>query len=661
MLTGACLVWFSAALFSADPDPRELFQRAQILAERNQDLPEAIRLYGQVVQFARSQQTLAAEAQYRQGLLYERIGKKQEAEQSFRAVIRSFPNTRSASLAKAKLPNGGVAAEMRTRRIWYGAGLDPWVAPSPDGRLLSFVDWTSGDLAVHDVTTGENRRVTHNQNGPATALYSVFSADGKRLAYSWFPGTGAWEIRLIGLRSSQPRVLYRAPAEHRIRVVDWSADGKYILADLSLRQLSSSMLLVSLADGSSRILPTTGCVCGSMRFSRDSRFIAYEAVASGETRRQISAISMTGDRAFSVVQDPAADDALLGWAPDGKHLIFASDRSGTRDIWSIAVSDGKALSAAERLLSVTDTGEPLGITRDGTLFYARAADQSDIYIADIDLRDAKFVGQPRLASQRYVGNKTAPAWSPDGKLLAYTVGGPPRIIIVDSQTGQERELIPQLAYVTRILAWHPDGRFRVQGKAADGPVGFYALDSETGAATLLASDINDRPAFSEDGRTIYWGRWGLSGRDPGIFAQDLATGDRKVLYRPSDPATTKNPSTALSPDSNWLAIVLQNLSPGTNSLAVLPAAGGEPRVLISERDCCGGRSLNWTPDSQRILYSRPGSGIWMVDRNGGIPKKMGIESAGPAVKLSPDGKQVAFEDGASGEEIWVLENFLGRN
>jgi hypothetical protein len=270
-----------------------------------------------------------------------------------------------------------------------------------------------------------------------------------------------------------------------------------------------------------------------MRFSKDSRFIAYDAGAPDEKRRHISAISTSGDRVVSLVQDSAADDALLGWAPDNRHLIFTSDRSGTRDIWSIAVSDGRAVADPERLLSVADTGEPLGITRDGTLYYARGADQSDIYIADIDLRVPRFVGQPRLASQRYVGNKTAPIWSPDGKLLAYNIPGAPRIVIVDPQAGQERELMPQLASLTRILAWHPDGHFRVQGQAADRPVGFYAVDSMTGAATLLASDINDRPAFSDDGRTIYWGRWGLSGRDPGIFAQDLTTGERKVLYRPS--------------------------------------------------------------------------------------------------------------------------------
>ena len=44
-------------------------------------------------------------------------------------------------------------------------GTDPAAIPtgsvSPDGRYLSFTDSTTGDLAVHDLETGENRRLTN--------------------------------------------------------------------------------------------------------------------------------------------------------------------------------------------------------------------------------------------------------------------------------------------------------------------------------------------------------------------------------------------------------------------------------------------------------------------------------------------------------------------
>jgi Tol biopolymer transport system component len=655
---GACLLWLAATLFSADPDPRILFERARMLADRNQQLNEAIQLYGQVVKLARKQQALAAEAQYNQGLLYERLGKKSEAERAFQAVLHDFPSTRSATLARAKLPSG-AATETRARRIWYAPAseLDSDVSPSPDGRLLSFMDSRTGGLAVHDVVTGESRQLVNGNEQAGTAVYSVFSPDGKRLAYSWFPKAGDSEIRLIALRASQPATLHRAPAGQATHVRDWSRDGKYILAEQYLRALNS-MVLVSAQDGTSRILPVKNCVSGLKVFSKDSRYIAYETASSPDQRRNIFTISTTGDRIAPIVQDPAADDALLGWSPDGTRIVFSSNRSGVRDIWSVTVSDGRAVSAPERVLSATDISDPAALTRDGTLYYTRSSDQSEVYVADVNLKTEALVSQPRQISPTYAGNKWWPVWSPDSRSVAYHIGGAPKIVIAQPDSGQEREFKPPLTSLIRILQWHADGRLRIHGQTADGPEGYYAMNPDPAAApALLASGFIDRPIFSSDGRTMYWGR---GPRDPGIFAQDLPTGETKTLYRPSAPPATRNPSTALSPDGRLLAIVLRNTSSEVNSLAVLAASGGEPKTVVSEKDCCGGGSLNWTPDSQKVLYARQGSGVWIVSKDGGTPKKIGLENAGPAVKLSPDGKHVAFMVSTPGEEVWVLENFLPR-
>src|SRR5205807_5915228 len=86
----AIILVLCSVMRAADPDIRELFARASALAEQNQNLSEAIRLFGQVVTFAHSQRALAAQARYQQGVLYERLGNKIQAQRAYRAVAREF-------------------------------------------------------------------------------------------------------------------------------------------------------------------------------------------------------------------------------------------------------------------------------------------------------------------------------------------------------------------------------------------------------------------------------------------------------------------------------------------------------------------------------------------------------------------------------------------
>ena len=69
---------------------------------------------------------------------------------------------------------------------------DPTLAgpggPSPDGRLLSYVD-QSGDLAIHGIATGKRWALTGNSSSKTPAGYaetSRFTSDGARLLYVWY-------------------------------------------------------------------------------------------------------------------------------------------------------------------------------------------------------------------------------------------------------------------------------------------------------------------------------------------------------------------------------------------------------------------------------------------------------------------------------------------
>src|SRR6266545_6035595 len=130
----------------AQQNPREIFERARMLDESNQNLTEAIKLYSQVVSQSNEQRALAARAQYRIGVLYERLGRKAEAQRAFQTVVKQYSDQSDlAGRARAKLPAsvakanvttkpriaGNEPTTMTTRQVWAGADVDTEGAPSP--------------------------------------------------------------------------------------------------------------------------------------------------------------------------------------------------------------------------------------------------------------------------------------------------------------------------------------------------------------------------------------------------------------------------------------------------------------------------------------------------------------------------------------------------
>ena len=103
------------------------------------------------------------------------------------------------------------------------------------------------------------------------------------------------------------------------------------------------------------------------------------------------------------------------WAPDGKRIIYASDRSGTMDAWELDVENGEP--RGEPRLLRRDLGRflPMNITASGGLYYGLRTGSTDVFVTTLaaPTRDA------RRATLRFPGRNTAPAWSLDGAALAY--------------------------------------------------------------------------------------------------------------------------------------------------------------------------------------------------------------------------------------------------
>ena len=612
-------------------------------------------------------------------LMVERVGRAKDIEEKKRAIAE-------ARMRLAALQRDIGNPELTVRQVWSfnEPGDEPQSdysgAPSPDGRYLSFTNWSYGNLAVRDLTTGKDRDLTDEGTWDEPDQWaggSVWSPDGKQIAYNWY-NEYHWELRIVGFDGSGPRVLYRNKEmkvvhPNGIRPFAWSQDGKYILVRFLKRPDPNErvweIVLVSATDGSVRVLKSLKGLNRwprhHMSLSPDGRYVVYARKVEedkGESDLFLLATDGSGDE-VPLMEHPA-DEYGPVWAPDGKTIVFVSYRSGTCDAWLMQVADGKPVG--EPQLVRRDTGEmsPMGFTREGSLYYGLSADSTDVYVASIDPSTGKLLAPPAKAIRQFEGRNDSPAWSPDGKSLAYVSVRPSpgssrrrRILVIRSvETGQERELYPEA--LLQHLRWSPDGRSILCGRS------LQLINVKTGDVSGLVQfdpantiRIIDA-AWSPDGKAVFYIYIRTAvGAVMRIRAHDLETGKEKELRQ----GRVCWPGLAVSPDGLQLAFT--SWDEVGWALMAMPAAGGESRILHRLQPQEGHFGFNcpptWTADGRYVLFGKRNSELWCVAAEGGESQKVLAMDGLSEVSVHPDGRRIAFTGGwREIGEVWVMENFL---
>src|SRR6185437_5386638 len=98
--------------------------------------------------------------------------------------------------------------------------------------------------------------------------------------------------------------------------------------------------LISVRDGSLRVLKSVDWR-GAKRllFSPDGKYLGYDLPESdGSQQRDIFVMAIDGSREIPAVIH-RGQDTMMGWSPDGKRLLFASDRTGSMDLWSLPFAE----------------------------------------------------------------------------------------------------------------------------------------------------------------------------------------------------------------------------------------------------------------------------------------------------------------------------------
>jgi Tol biopolymer transport system component len=642
------------------------------------DLKSAIELYRQVVDDAGANRALAAQALVEMAECHSKLGNA-EAQKIYRDIVSRYADqTAQADVARERLGRATTAAApvRGDRAVWTGGDVDLFGTISPDGRYLTYVDWELGNIMLRDLVAGTSRSLTNNGKGGyehGDPHFSAISSDGKHVAYGWSQSGGAAaaraELRIAPLDEptiARTRTLWSANAT-AIRPFQWSHDNTKIAVLVEHADATSQLGVLS-KDGSLKTLTSLGWR-GTERavFSPDSRYLAYDAAASGSMRHDQIHIIAADASTKKIVFEDASANTVMGWSLDGRHLLFASDRSGALALWALPVRDGRADGSAFVVRTDLASTWSLGMTSSGAMYLWKRSGASYVSAAALDLETGRLETKP--AFNRFVESRGRPSWSDDGKALLYVScgpsgGGPCGMFVWSSETGSVAEVPHSLNYVV-IPRLSPDRRtILTNGTDRNGRRSLHLIDTASGESRLSLPGAGQAIDFSVDGGAFYYVA-DRSGRRSIVERQIQSGLEREVIAVPAGCNRVR-----LSPNRTLAGCTGRVGANQTGTFLVAPMDGGSSQAVFRVGD---GEALSnfwsWLPDNRGALLVRTDihkkDSLWYVPLDG-TPRRLDVDISkwthDGHFHVQPSGKHLAFlaNAGEPGSEIWALENVLPR-
>ena len=690
LITAAML----GAFFQAGED---LFQKALRLERNEGKLTEAVALYQKVVDESKDK-SLAAKAQLRIGICYEKLGIK-EAREAYQQVIDEYPEqTDEVAVARERLagierslaelnrqpkfrkieiatkPQNGVLSPEGDKLAFISEGA-VWMVPlhgkvDPDiaGEPVRIADvpgiWDNGSLLAWSVD-GEWIAV-NSKDDDEDAVYVIPAAGGEpRVVRMPDRGGHAWTYRLslspdgqqVAISALELGTREEVPEGHNRRIYTIPTAGG------EPKQVSSSW---------SR-LPS---------FSPDGRFVAYVGYRERDDWRENTEHNpYDGDlwvaplARGTPVKLATVDGRLRGpvWSPDGKYIAVHHEPgkdNDSKEIWVYLLSPD-ASSASEPIkisLPRSSWNMLAGWTPDDELGVFIQSEQHDA-VYTVPASGGKAVQITPEGQWPYY-----PRWSPDGERIYFralfdeeekvtivyvpAAGGDP----VEVPMRSERRLVSRVPGGG--LNVSPDGEMIVVS-ALQEPydpkegVDVWTIPVHGGRPTRLTSDgsFEGYPCWSPDGQWIAFTDRHEKSEDEGFNAIYIVPAEGgKIRQVTSEADSVDGGAIAFSPDGKRIAFF------SGGAIKTIAVEGGQPEVLVAEVKSGRHSQLAYSSDGSKIAHNAAGK-IWITPLDGGVPEELrtGLPKD---VKLSefgwsPDGEKIAFFASIGGEaEFWLISNFL---
>jgi Tol biopolymer transport system component len=175
----------------------------------------------------------------------------------------------------------------------------------------------------------------------------------------------------------------------------------------------------------------------SVDASPDGRWLAFDTFPPQE---DLFLVRPDGSELRQLTRD-AYRDRIPHWSPDGRRILFYSNRSGRYEAWAI-LPDG---SRAEQLTRTTGESPTYPLWSPDGRRIACSLSTRGMFLVDLARPLGERALQPLPGMQRMAGIFGATSWSADGRRLAGTMtrrdrSPQPGIVIYELGTGRFRRL-----------------------------------------------------------------------------------------------------------------------------------------------------------------------------------------------------------------------------
>jgi len=564
-------------------------------------------------------------------------------------------------LAVDRMARAPHPAAMHFSRVTNFAGVQTQPSLSPDGRSVAFVSNRDGhyNIYVGLISGGSLVQITRDPN---LKSHPSWSPDGSTIAFARLNESGVWDVWVVPALGGTPRRVIPNATDPA-----WSPDGH----SLAYENWSTGTIWISSVSGQNgRQLVSTepGRSATEPRFSPDGRQLAFADRAPGPYG-ELALVDVDSGKVRLLTHDRQL--ALSpAWSPDSRSIYFASSRSGTLNIWKI----GADASGHQKITAGEGDDAELDVSPDGKRIVFSTLRQN-IVLARLDLLARAGEQSVKLLTTDPARSQFGPAYSPDGKHLAYFTnlkGTENESIWLADADGSNAVQLVQDSHINVFPDWSPDGTHLVYRAQS-----FIAGKSEvrsvpiTGGAPQSLTEFAHAPVVAEvasidipklgrDGRMLFLGPKGQ------IEALDPQDGKTQTL------GTLPDQNGGLlrwSQDQHSVAYGVEPSKENDRNAGVwVYDLKGQPRQVFR------GWVIWYSTGAGNEIYLLEGKpdlngALWKVSWNGEGLVRIGASipilynpsyqrsSVGNQFDVSPDGRHLAFQTQPVLEEnIGMIEN-----